>query len=147
MGDVVRSPGDGRAALGLRLAGASFGEVAQVLGFADAEAARRSVERELGRQVVPGDGLEGLRAEEAARLERLLRSVWPKAMDGDSGEHLPAVKVALQLIDRHARLLGLDVPQEVVVHNPSQAEIDAWVAEVVKPAVLGVVEGEVVVDD
>jgi hypothetical protein len=73
---------------------------------------------------------EQLRNEEAGRLERLLRSVWAKATDPMNPEHLPAVKVAVGIIDRHIRLHGLDAPSEVIVHTPTMTEIDQWVAHV-----------------
>jgi hypothetical protein len=69
-----------------------------------------------------------MRAENAARIERLLRGVWRKATDEEHPEHLLAVRVAQGLIDRHIKLYGLDAPTEVVVHNPTATEIDQWVA-------------------
>lgn len=131
-----------KAALGLRLAGASHVEIMEVLGLGSSALARRNVEYALSSAINDAD-VTALRAEEAARLERLLRSVWGKATDPKSNEHLHAVKVALQVIDRHSRLLGLDAPTEIVVHNPTVAEIDEWVASVVQTD-MNVVEGEVI---
>lgn len=122
----------GSAALGLRLAGAGYDEIAETLGYEHAWAAREAVEATLAnRALADRDGRERLRAEEGARLLRLLRSVWQKATDTDSPEHLPAVKVAADLIARHTRLYGLDAPSEIVVHSPTAAEIDRWVAALV----------------
>jgi hypothetical protein len=119
----------GAAALGLRLAGAGYDEIAETLGCEHAWAAREAVEATLAnRALADRDGRERLRAEEGARLLRLLRSVWTKAMTDDHPEHLPAVKVAADLIARHTRLYGLDAPAEIVVHSPTAAEIDRWVA-------------------
>lgn len=114
------------AAVALRVAGASYDEVALTLGYTSPESAREAVESALA-ATGSIEGREALRREEAARLERLLRSVWDKALDGDSPEHLPAVKVAVSLIDRHIRLLGLDAPQEVAVYTPAASEIERWV--------------------
>lgn len=117
----------GNAAVALRLAGASYTEIAEALAFADAKAARSAVENTLAATATE-HSREQLRAEEAGRLERLLRGVWAKATNPDHVEHLPAAKVALAIIDRHVRLHGLDAPAEVVVHSPTANEIDAWVA-------------------
>lgn len=142
----------GSAALGLRLAGAGYDEIAETLGFEHAWAAREAVEATLANRALSDrDGRERLRAEEGARLLRLLRSVWQKATDTDSPEHLPAVKVAADLIARHTRLYGLDAPSEIVVHSPTASEIDRWVAALVSSTTeplrqmeLDVVEAEVV---
>lgn len=117
----------GHAAVALRLAGASYAEIAEALAFTDAKAARSAVENTLA-ATASEHSRDQLRAEEAGRLERLLRGVWAKATNPDNPEHLPAAKVALAIIDRHVRLYGLDAPAEVVVHSPTAAEIDAWVA-------------------
>jgi len=120
----------GPAATALRLAGASYHEIADALGFPSPAAARLAVETTLAARVGDPQTRETLRAEEAGRLERLLRSVWGKATDPNGPEHLPAVKMAVSIIDRHIRLYGLDAPHEITIHTPTSAEIDAWVAQV-----------------
>lgn len=132
----------GQAALALRLAGASFAEVAETLGLADAAEARTLIERELAERPDDDEARRKARAEEAARIERLMRSVWAKATDPQNPEHLPAARVALAMVDRHARLLGLDMPTEVVVYTPTTAEIDAWVSRMLESqqTVVGEVE-------
>lgn len=128
----ARPPRTATAALALRLAGASYAEVTDALGLTSVEMARVQVEEALAwRAWEDRDGRERMRAENGARLERLLRSVWAKAMNDEHPEHLPAVKVARELIDRYAKLYGLDAPAEIVIHNPTAHEIDAWVATVV----------------
>ena len=125
-------PRTGMAALALRLAGAGYDEVADALGLASVAVAREQVETALiARAWDDKAGRERMRTEQTARLERLLRSVWPKAMNGEDPEHLPAVKTARELVDRIIRLHGLDAPTEVVVHTPTTAELEAWVAGVI----------------
>lgn len=130
MADLPRTPArQANAALALRLAGAGYDEVADMLGLASAGAARTAAESALeARAWDDVTGREKLRAENGARLERLLRSVWAKATNPDDPEHLVAVRVARDVIDRHCRLYGLDAPAEVVIHSPTTHEIDAWVA-------------------
>lgn len=144
---VARPPRTASAALALRLAGASYVEVADALGLSDAATARDQAEAALAwRAWDDKDGRERMRSENGARLERLLRSVWTKATDPDHPEHLPAVKVAKELIDRHCKLYGLDAPAEIVIHNPTAVEIDAWVSSVVgaNAASLAAMEAQVI---
>lgn len=122
--DLERQSG---AAVTLRLAGASFDEIAETLSLTSSAHARDLVITNLSARAST-EVRDTLRVEESARLERLLRGVWPKATNPGDAEHLPAAKVALGIIDRHIRLNGLDAPTEVLVHNPTVAEIDAWVA-------------------
>lgn len=135
----------GSAAVALRLAGASFAEVAEALGLADVGAARIMIESTLANGVTSQDR-EQLRELEAARLDRLQRSVWAKATDADHPEHLQAVKVAQSLGESRRKLLGLDAPAEVTVRTPTQDELDRWVAEVTASTVgpLALLEASVV---
>lgn len=136
----------GRAGVALRLAGASYAEIADTLALVDAAAARDLVVASLATMETDADARDHLRTEEAARLERLLRGVWHKATTPADPEHLPAARVALSLIDRHARLLGLDQPTEVVVYTPAAAEIDQWVTAMIErtTTVIDVEEADVV---
>jgi len=134
----------GRAALALRLAGASYSEIAETVGYNTPGDARKSVVRELGDYEADDESRTFLRTEEAARIERLIRSVWGKATNPNDPEHLVAVKTAAGLIERHSRLLGLDAPQEVLVYNPTAVEIDQWVAQMIgQTSGPEVIEGEV----
>jgi hypothetical protein len=148
----------GQAALALRLAGASYDEIASALGFADGPVVQTMVEAELARYASDADPSERnrVRTISAARMERLLRGVWRKATDEHDPEHLAAVRVAMQIIDRHTRLYGADAPSEVVIHSPTASEIDRWVATVldrqqsaitVEEDAVVVIEGEVVPDE
>lgn len=143
----------GPAAVALRLAGASFNDIAEALGVADAHAARLMVEETLAVTAVDPQTREMMRAEMNLRLERLLRGVWAKATNPDHPEHIPSGKFALAVADRLIRLNGLDAPAEIVVHTPTMSEIDQWVASVTAEQVRAlreledtIVDGEVVED-
>ena len=124
------------AALALRLAGAGYDEVADALGLATAQLARTKAEEALeARAWDDVQGRDRMRAENGDRLERLLRGVWAKATNPDHPEHLAAVKVAKEVIDRHCRLYGLDAPTEVIIHTPTANEIDQWVANMIGASV------------
>lgn len=120
-----------RAATALRLAGASFAEIADTLALASPEMALQLVQQDLANRPDDTEDRAALRREEAARIERLLRGVWAKATTPADPEHIPAARVALAMVDRHARLLGLDAPTEIVVYTPTTTEIDQWVASIV----------------
>lgn len=142
------------AAVALRLAGASYQEIADALVLDSPNDARNAVECDLRDRANDADleKRELLRAQTAARLERLLRGVWGKATNPQDPEHLIAVTRALAIIDRHTKLYGLDAPAEVMVHTPTSVEIEAWVAavtsatatvQIAEPDIF-VIEGEVV---
>lgn len=54
------------------------------------------------------------RQEENERLDALLEAVWPDAQTGD----LRAVETVLKLMDRRAKLNGLDMPVKAEVSGP-----------------------------
>ena len=61
------------------------------------------------------DELDELRNLENARLDAYLMKVHDKAMDGD----LFAIDRALKIMDRRAKLLGLDAPSKIAPTDPS----------------------------
>jgi hypothetical protein len=118
------------AALQLRIAGASWQEVAEVIGFPTPRAALVATERALEKELRE-ESKDAMRQMVGKRLDRLLRGVWKKAIDEESPEQLPAVGKARELIADFRKLHGLDAPTEINVHSPVQGEIEAWVAGVV----------------
>lgn len=136
------------AAVQMRLAGATWEEIARTLGFPTARQALVAVEKALERQLHTGDR-DQMRKLAGARLERLLLSVWPKAIDSSNPEHLLAVTKAREIVDRHSKLFGLDAPTEIVVHNPTMNELERWVSRVAElrmPTVeeYDILEGDIV---
>jgi hypothetical protein len=92
-----------RRAVELRLAGASYAQIAERLDYADASGPFRAVARSLSL----GEGTaDQLRELELARLDRLQEGVWPKAVAG----RLQAVDAVLAIMRRRSRLLGLGRP-------------------------------------
>lgn len=118
------------AALQMKLAGATWQEVAEVIGYPTARQAIVAVEQSLERELAHPDSQAQLRAMAGKRLERLLRSTWPKALNDENPEHLQAVGKAREILGDYAKLFGLNAPTEVTVHNPTTAELDRWVASV-----------------
>src|SRR6478752_3527954 len=118
------------AALQLAMAGATWDDIALSLGYPTARTARVAVERALEKQLASEDDREKMRKMASAQLNRLMRGAWSKAIDPDNPEHLLALTKCRELIADHRKLYGLDAPVEVVVHNPTQSELEAWVAMV-----------------
>jgi hypothetical protein len=112
-------------AVALRIWGANYTEIAKQCGYTSAKMARLAVERGLAASVGEDDR-EQRRHLEARRLERLLRAVMPRATNEDDPEQVSYVRASLAIIDRHARLYGLDAPQEVVLYNPTERELESW---------------------
>ncbi len=117
------------AAVALKVAGASYEEIAQTLDYGSVGHARQAVERALASTVDAFDR-EKERGLANRRIERLLRGLWAKAADPDHPEHLVAARTAMVMVDRHIRLNGLDAPTEVTVYTPAAREIETWVATV-----------------
>lgn len=110
-----------RQALELRKAGASYAMIAERLGYENKGSAYRAVMTALDRTLrEPADELREL---EVARLDALLLALWPQATRGDLG----AIDRVLRLMERRAKLLGLDAPTQVNVTQAARQEVDRLV--------------------
>lgn len=105
-------------AVELRRSGRSYREIAHAVGIGVASA-HRLVGAAIAeaRTTVREDVVE-LRALELSRLDGLMVALWPKARRGD----LAAVDRVLKIMERRAKLLGLDAPVKVARTNPAGAE-------------------------
>jgi hypothetical protein len=104
-----------RRALEARRDGWSYDEIADKITGGVRANAYRVVQNGLRRTLVE-PALE-LRVLEQERLDALLRPVMLQAKDGN----LRAVETALRIMERRARLLGLDLPAKG--ENPELAEV------------------------
>lgn len=148
-GEKENSPGilrardrKANAALQLKIAGAEWHEIAEVVGYPTARSALVAVEKALEKELRQHSQPQ-LRALAGRRLERLLRASWPKAVNPEHEEHLPAMARAQSIVMDHAKLFGYVAPQEHVVHTPTMSELDAWVTRVVKHEVPELEEGNI----
>lgn len=136
--EIVRS-GDrhkqAEAAVKLRLFGANYSEIAEVLEYGSASLARQAVEAHLA-ATVSAEDREQARWMDAQRLLRVMRSLYDGATNPDRTEnpdHLAYAKVYLTYVDRHIKLYGLDAPTEVnVTYNPSTAERNRALEELIQ---------------
>jgi len=110
-------------ALRLRSNGLTYQKVADSLGVSKSTAHER-VQRALA--AIPKEAVEEYRKLETERLDTMLERVMEKVThdDGKSG-FLFAVDRALAIMDRRAKLLGLDSPtkHEVITLGAVEAEI------------------------
>lgn len=106
-------------ALELRRTGATFEQIAKKLEYRSPAEAARDITRML--TSVIRETSEEVRAVELARLDGLMVTLWPSARRGD----LQAVDRVLKVMERRAKLLGLDAAQkhEIVTSDAVEQEI------------------------
>jgi len=88
-----------------RKGGLTFDQIAQKLGYAHESGARMAFKRAIER--TRDDALNAeMRELHRQRLEVALQAIWPDVTAGD----LEAIKVMLKILERDAKLYGLDSP-------------------------------------
>src|SRR5258708_30527028 len=106
-----------RASLALKLRAQqhlSYAEIATQCGFASKGAAHNAVQRELSRSI--STNVEEMRREELATLEYLAMTVLKRLRDEEySKSMLFAVDRLLVIMERRAKLMGLDIPVDQAV--------------------------------
>ena len=107
----ARSVEKRQQALDLRLAGGSYREIGQQIGISHVQAYRR-VDAALSElHKLQMQKAEKLREIELERLEKMHEALWPKVRNGDE----KAVRALVAVMDRRAKLLGLDAPTRMQV--------------------------------
>jgi hypothetical protein len=103
-------------ALALRREGLPYRVIAERLDWADESSARYAVTRLLDR--TEAEEVAEMRCIEGERLDELQRTHWAAALAGD----LDAAKMVLKVMERRARLFGLDAPSKVAVEQMTSVE-------------------------
>jgi len=119
-----------RRVLELRRAGATFDEIAKVVGYATPQGAYLAYHRAIKRVLVESGAEEALEAE-LDRCDRIQRAFWQQAMQGDTKAGL----IVLRVMDRRAKYLGLDAPtkQQIEVTNyDAGSEVDRELQRLVR---------------
>jgi hypothetical protein len=103
----------------MRRAGATIDQIREHLKYASSLAVRKDLANALA--TLAREPAEEIRTIELARLDGLMVTLWPAARRGD----LAAVDRILKVMERRAKLLGLDAParHEVVTFDAIEAEI------------------------
>jgi hypothetical protein len=88
----------------LRLAGASWDEIAKALGYGSGSSAHTTVKRELTKAEMTKSSAQELMELDLERLDMLQLVVWRQARHGD----LRAIDAVLKIMATRAKYLGLD---------------------------------------
>lgn len=112
-----------RKAAQLRASGATFREIGEALDI-DPTTAQTWVWKAV--KEAANETAEIMRATEGARLDRLQRGIWAQAVAGDT----KAVATVLRIMERRAKLFGLDMPVRIEVAEvvPEASDVDAELA-------------------
>jgi hypothetical protein len=97
-------------AMNMRASGFTYDEIAEAIQTSEERA--RDIVRDSMRRAI-AEPADEIRHQEHFRLEKLMAVVWPRAMRGDGF----AVDRALRIMERKAKLLGLDAPAELDIRQ------------------------------
>lgn len=124
------APSRASAAVNLLLSGASYRDITKTLLYRTVEETKRAIWTAIGS--IEMDEVRRAREKElmARRLNAMIGSGWKRANNPDDPDHLAYQRLMLAIMDRQAKLYGLDAPSESIVYTPSQAEINEHVARV-----------------
>jgi orotate phosphoribosyltransferase-like protein len=112
-------------ALKLRSQGLTYQDIADQQGC-DVSTAYRRCKRALG--AIPESVASEMRALEGERLDALQYAIWEKAMSGD----LRAVSSVLGIMQRRARLYGLDIADQPAQERYEPFTLDAVQREIAR---------------
>lgn len=82
--------------------GMSYEQIAKAVGYSHRGSAHRAVFKALNEREV--EDVDGLRALESARMDRMLSALWSKIEEGD----VDAILAALKISDSRVKLFNLD---------------------------------------
>lgn len=133
-----------KAAVSMRIAGASYAEIAEVLEFETPATARAVVEKGIAGTYDDPENIESMRGMARARMETLLRSLAPKALSDkkvitkngqkitvENTEHLAYAREFRATVDRLVALDGLAAPQVHRFETPAVERFNEVLREVV----------------
>lgn len=118
--EVDRSETKAQAAITMKLYGASYTEIARTLHYSSAYRARMAVERALASASDSVEDKEQMRFLINKTLDRLKASVMSKAVNPADPQHLAYNARALAILDRQARLYGVDAPTQIQITQSDQ---------------------------
>ena len=106
-------------ALELRKAGATYQQIADAMGLSTM-GAYNAVKRAIGKlnNKITEDA-KAVRRLELERLNQAQLAIWPRVQKGD----IKAINALLRIMERRAKLLGLDAPAEANVNVTEQVDL------------------------
>lgn len=144
LNEIDSSATKAEAAVTMAMYGASPSDIAKTLHYSSPYRARMAVERALAAAANSPEDREKVRLLTDKRLNRLLSSVMTKALDPTDPQHLPYNARALALVDRIAKLHGVDAATQIQI-TASDEHIQAFVESISPLAALerGVIEADI----
>ena len=113
-------------AVELRLAGLTFQQIADQLGYSGRDSAAKDLDRAFEAMVMERNhNIDLLLEEQVAILTRMRRAVWPAAIQGDTR----AVDIVLKIVDRTTKLLRLDPTLHVSLEMHTVDAIDRQIRD------------------
>jgi hypothetical protein len=111
----------------LRIQGYTFEQIASEVGYQGTSGAWQAYRR--ARESMIFESVEEARQLELLRLDEMMFALWDRAIGGD----LPSASCVLKIMDRRAKLLGLDKPEKIEVNkwDFDGADLDAEVQKLV----------------
>ena len=111
----------------MRIQGFTFEQIASEVGYQGASGAWQAYRRVKETHIF--ESVEEARQLELMRLDELISVLWDRALGGD----LSAIACILKIMDRRAKLLGLDKPERIDVNkwDFDGADLDAEVQKLV----------------
>lgn len=112
--DAVKAIDNQLKALELRKAGVSYQRIADTLGYKSASGAHKAVQTALKKTLQePADDLRKLELE---RLDSAAAAIYPSVKQGQYG----AIDRWIKIMERRAKLLGLDAPTKADITSGGQ---------------------------
>ena len=112
---VDKSTTTAEAAVAMFVWGASYNEIKNKLGYSSARHARIAIERALAASADSEEDRDKMRVIIDKRLNRLLGSHMSKALDPKEPQQLAYSARVLAIIDRQAKLHGVDAPTQIQI--------------------------------
>ena len=111
----------------LRRGGLTWDAIAQRVGYADPSGAQKTYARAASR--VLAEDVDAIRKLESERLDLAQAAIWGDVLKAD----IPAVNTLIRIMERRAKLLGLDQPTRIQaeVVNYDGDSIRARLAEII----------------
>ena len=139
-------PSRAAAAVTLAVQGAGYPDIARILDYRTPVEAKTAVWDAIADVDADHDDVERMRTLMSHRLDRLLYGVMPSATDRNHPDQVAYGRFALAILDRQAKLYGLDAAQQVVVYTPTQKEIAAHAEYVthIRRTAAGAIEADII---
>jgi hypothetical protein len=130
-------------AFDMLLAGATYEQISNELGYGDKSNAHKAMKIVLQRRMRERDDVADLALTMMIeRIEGMLRVYYPKALDGD----LKAAEFVLKTLDREAKLMGLDAPTRVDATVVTVTETDLEIQHLTQRLLSGAAERGIEID-